>query len=294
MAKYKKFKSKILLFGEYTVLEGGEALAIPFEHFQGGLATAKKVDKSFQRIFTHIRESLSPAHLKYFLENKFLEDIEQGVHFDSNIPVGYGVGSSGTLTAAIFSAYFDDADLTMPEKISILKTIEDLFHGKSSGVDPLVSILDRPIHVRSKSDYRVVTNDISSTLRHFYLFDSKQERSTAELVNKYNELKNSNNAFHKCNALADMVKLAISKVVNNLDILQSMSSISMLQKDIFLPMIPEGIVNLWEQGIQEDTYYFKLCGAGGGGYFLVYAPTGSIITDHLPEENLIPLLENYE
>jgi len=35
-------------------------------------------------------------------------------------------------------------------------------------------------------------------------------------------------------------------------------------------MIPADIKPLWQKGLEDDSYYFKLSGAGGGGYFLVH------------------------
>ena len=36
----------------------------------------------------------------------------------------------------------------------------------------------------------------------------------------------------------------------------------------FKPMIPAAFHRVWEQGIQTNDFYLKLCGSGGGGYIL--------------------------
>jgi len=33
-------------------------------------------------------------------------------------------------------------------------------------------------------------------------------------------------------------------------------------------MIPEQFHTLWQNGIETNDYYLKLCGSGGGGYIL--------------------------
>ena len=33
-------------------------------------------------------------------------------------------------------------------------------------------------------------------------------------------------------------------------------------------MIPAAFHRVWEQGIQTNDFYLKLCGSGGGGYIL--------------------------
>ena len=39
----------------------------------------------------------------------------------------------------------------------------------------------------------------------------------------------------------------------------------------FKPMIPKAFHKIWEQGLQTNDYYLKLCGSGGGGYILGFA-----------------------
>lgn len=87
-------------------------------------------------------------------------DVARGMYFDSSIPQGYGVGSSGALVAAIYDKYANDKITVLEnltrEKLLQLKTIfgqmESFFHGKSSGLDPLNSYLSIPILINSKDN----------------------------------------------------------------------------------------------------------------------------------------------
>ncbi|MCK5637881.1 MAG: mevalonate kinase, partial [Flavobacteriaceae bacterium] len=36
----------------------------------------------------------------------------------------------------------------------------------------------------------------------------------------------------------------------------------------FKPMIPNSFHQLWQEGLETNDYYLKLCGSGGGGYIL--------------------------
>ena len=36
----------------------------------------------------------------------------------------------------------------------------------------------------------------------------------------------------------------------------------------FKPMIPAKFHELWQNGLESNDYYLKLCGSGGGGYIL--------------------------
>ena len=51
------------------------------------------------------------------------------------------------------------------------------------------------------------------------------------------------------------------------------NSVKELSKETFnnfQEMIPEKIKHKWKEGINNDSYYMKLCGSGGGGFFLAY------------------------
>lgn len=37
-------------------------------------------------------------------------------------------------------------------------------------------------------------------------------------------------------------------------------------------MIPNNLYNAWKKGLDTNAYYLKLCGSGGGGYILGFAP----------------------
>src|SRR5690606_11283950 len=80
-------------------------------------------------------------------------DISQGLFFDSTIPQGYGVGSSGALVAAIFDRYEQEnhSTLDINKLKKIFSQMEYHFHGASSGVDPLISYLNSPILIRNKN-----------------------------------------------------------------------------------------------------------------------------------------------
>src|SRR5690606_35587126 len=87
-------------------------------------------------------------------------DVAKGMYFDSSIPQGYGVGSSGALVAAVYDKYALDKITVLEnltkEKLLQLKVIfsemESFFHGKSSGLDPLKNYLSIPILINSKDN----------------------------------------------------------------------------------------------------------------------------------------------
>ena len=283
------FYSKILLFGEYGIIKDSKGLSIPYNFYNGAL----KVDEEL-----HEEASRSNAGLKRFadyLENlqglkpelvtfdldRMRDDISRGMYFDSSIPQGYGVGSSGALVAAIYDKYADNKITVLEnltrDKLITLKTIfgemESFFHGKSSGLDPLNSYLSLPILINSKDNIEP-TGIPSQTMNGkgaVFLLDSGIVGETAPMVQIFMEnmkqegfRKMIKDQFikHTDACVEDFLKGDVNSLFSNI------KKLSHVVLDHFKPMIPAQFHKLWEQGIHTNDYYLKLCGSGGGGYIL--------------------------
>jgi mevalonate kinase len=55
--------------------------------------------------------------------------------------------------------------------------------------------------------------------------------------------------------------------------------------DILYPFIPSKVKKIWQEGLDTKSFYMKLCGAGGGGFFLIYSEARPILTDIYPLKN---------
>jgi mevalonate kinase len=60
------------------------------------------------------------------------------------------------------------------------------------------------------------------------------------------------------------------------DFLNHFSDLSKLQYVYFEKMIPQNLKEIWLTGLESKEYYMKLCGAGGGGFYLLYSATGKV------------------
>lgn len=283
------FYSKILLFGEYGIIKDSKGLSIPYNFYNGALKIAEnpneesvKSNKALQR-FTAYLEDLQEEHpeLVTFNMKALQADVEQGMYFDSSIPQGYGVGSSGALVAAIYDKYANRKITVLEnltrEKLLQLKNIfaqmESFFHGKSSGLDPLNSYLSLPILINSKDHIEPTGIPSQSTEGKgaVFLIDSGIVGETAPMVNIFMEnLKDQ--GFRKM-LKTQFVKHTDACVENFLhgDIKSLFSNTKKLSKVVlnhFKPMIPEQFHQVWQKGIDTNDYYLKLCGSGGGGYIL--------------------------
>ena len=190
----KKFNSKILLFGEYGLLKGSMGIAIPYSEDSGELITPNEdsilTRKQLESNSEIKKLAIFISHHEYFKTNskvlQLLEDSLLGLYFDSNIPKNYGIGSSGALVAAIYNKYFyssdniQTSDKNLMEKLkNEFSIIESFFHGKSSGIDPLVSYLNVPILLNAPLNH---LKFISKSNIKLFLIDTGKPSSTKDFV----------------------------------------------------------------------------------------------------------------
>jgi len=201
--------------------------------------------------------------------------------FDSTIPQGFGVGSSGALVAAVYFKYADnriESDSIMDQdNLSVLKStlakLESYFHGKSSGLDPLICYLNLPILIKGQGDLDAVGLPVENSEGKgaIFLMNSGSPGKTQNMVSIFlNRLKEE--------GFRNMVRTELKKqndacVQSFLkgepkQLLQNVKGLSKLLLDNFKPMIPDHFQELWQKGLDTNAYYLKLCGSGGGGFVL--------------------------
>lgn len=275
----KAFNSKILLFGEYTLLKGSIGLAVPYSHYSGKLELPNN-----ETVLNHDqlesnsvlkKLALEISHLEPFASsnsiNQLLEDVLLGLYFDSNIPKNYGVGSSGTLVAAVYNQYFasfeNNNDLNS-KKLKVLKNelaqMESYFHGKSSGIDPLVSILNAPTLLNAPLNHLHFhfPENISA-----FLIDTNQQSLTKDFVNIFN---------NKCIQNPEILKKLIKKnnqciiaiLANDSNAFTLIQDFCQFEQDFLSEMFN------FSNSIKEiilrnpEEFCIKLSGSGGGGFML--------------------------
>ena len=283
------FYSKILLFGEYGIIKDSKGLSIPYNFYNGALKVdenpsveAIQSNESLRRFVTYL-ENLQQEHpeLVTFNMEVLKTDVERGMYFDSSIPQGYGVGSSGALVAAIYDKYAQNKITVLEnltrEKLLQLKVVfsqmESFFHGKSSGLDPLNSYLSIPILINSIDNIEATGIPSQSTTGKgaVFLLDSGIVGETAPMVTIFME-KLKEDGFRKM-LKSQFIKYTDACVENFLggDMKSLFANTKQLSKVVlnnFKPMIPEQFHGVWQHGIDTNDYYLKLCGSGGGGYIL--------------------------
>ncbi len=295
------FYSKILLFGEYSIMLDSMALSTPYSLFEGKLVFRREIhspkDAELSALAQYLKNLENTGELDFPLDTSSLAfDIGRGLQFDSSIPRGHGLGSSGALSAAIYHHYATTRKNNREHVIELkrrLATVESHFHGSSSGIDPLISYLDHPLLIGPKGDIKTIqlprANEGQGAI---FLLDTGRSRQTEPLVHLFLEkckskifmrfcerqlLPTTNACIHHF-LLGDMAQLE-----------NAFRQLSSYQWEHFRPMIPKLYHEVWQCGLDTGDYSLKLCGAGGGGLFLGMTSHFKQMAQHLSTYETRPL-----
>ena len=274
------FPAKILLFGEYGIILNSMALAIPYSRFSGQFRfsvatidskTEEESNGELKKLLVFLKSDLKKFDFIHL--ERFEDEINRGLYFDSSVPVGSGLGSSGALSAAIYERYLiqkhqNDYQLIKSE----LGAIETCFHGKSSGFDPLVSLLRKPVLIDSQSS--IITDfDLAPFFNNYtmFLINTHSIGNTGALVNHFMEdynhpvlKKRIDNEYIPI--INQVIKAVLKSDFESFDKL--IARYSGFQLSHFETMIPQNIRKYFEHGIATGDFHLKLCGSGGGGHLL--------------------------
>lgn len=292
----KEFHAKIMLFGEYGVICNSMGLTVPFQEFKGRLNFidhvpesihdfATKSNKSIRNFFSFLKKLQDRKELKFKVDIKLFEsEIEEGLFFESNIPQGFGIGSSGALVAALYDRYALDKinnrknlnPLRIKKLKDVLAQMESYFHGKSSGLDPLNCYMKQPLLIQANKEIDKIGLEMADkeNRKGMFLIDTGTIGETGPLVNYFME-QCQNDTFFK-SLQTEMIPASDSCIRSFIkgEVKEFYKNIKELSKYLlinFAPMIPEPFRDIWKKGLETSVYYLKLCGSGGGGYLLGFA-----------------------
>ena len=179
---------KVILAGEHAVVRGGEALVFPLRSRSLRLSWNSSVEKGF---------SISPGPL----EKPFLEALElamrvsehklphQGCRFslESDIPIQAGLGSSAALSVAVARFLLEEGAL-LKNPFQLALEVENMFHGKSSGIDVACILGSSPISYSKSSG---AENLLLSWKPSLFLIDTGLRSATKDCVKKVELAKRS-------------------------------------------------------------------------------------------------------
>jgi mevalonate kinase len=262
------------------VVAGGSALTIPYDRFRATVRTVKQIPAHkekearqsliyLQYLFDYIKK-LPPDAFHAAPDLDLFAAQLKSYWLDLDIPVGFGLGSSGAVSAAIYDLFFPGQEsLTLQQRKEDLAAIESYFHGRSSGLDALTCHAGAALRLRGPGSIEQVHFDPSGIPGgyRFFLLNSEERFDTGPLVRHF--LEQLEDPGFKGAIMEEYLPLN-EKLIEALlgereaDPAMLVKMLSDFQLRYFRRMIPGKATDLWIEGQVSDQYYLKLNGSGGG------------------------------
>ena len=285
------YYSKVILFGEYSMIFDSTALMVPLKQFSAQWRFASHLlVQGVAASHTNLQrfaEYLSTLDIKDLFDlQRFNHDLCYNLFLDSNVPSGYGLGSSGTLVAAVYDAYAKQKTDDCLKLKEIFGKMESYFHGSSSGIDPLQCYLGKPFKI-TPTGVQILSDDFLSKDIRICLIDTKIKSNTKPLVNHFKKQRNDTDFLKRFQKdYVPCVSACIDAMIGgeNEVFFNSLKQLTRGQLEFLRPMITDNTLNLF-----TTDYAFhlgvKISGSGGGGYVLGF-------TDDVTKAS--ELLKNFE
>ena len=270
-----RYYSKVILFVEYSMIFDATALMIPLKRFSAQWRfapslTAQGVAASNASLqhFSDYLSSLDGANETIDFQ-RLNHDIAHHLYLDSNVPTGYGLGSSGTLVAAVYDGYAKQKTTDYLQLKTLFGLMESHFHGSSSGIDPLQCYLGQPFKITPEG-VQILSDDFLKKDIHICLIDTKIKSNTKPLVNHFKEQRENPDFLNRFQTeYLPCVKTCIDMMIsgdNNL-FFNSLKQLTKGQLQFLRPMITDNTLDLFTT---DYDFHFgvKISGSGGGGYVL--------------------------
>ena len=269
------YYSKVILFGEYSMIFDATALMIPLKRFSAqwqlplsfNRAASLPSNQSLKRFCQYLSEKEELLNL--FDLQALTKDLNDGLFLASNVPSGYGLGSSGTLVAAVYDRYALKKTYDCLHLKSLFSLMESYFHGSSSGIDPLQCYLGQPFKITPKN-VEILNDDFLKKDIHICLIDTKIKSNTKPLVNHFKAQREDTEFLGRFQSeYVPCVTSCINSMIDgNKDLFfDSLKQLTRGQIEFLRPMITDNTLDLFTSDY-DFNFGVKISGSGGGGFVL--------------------------
>ena len=186
---YSQTHAKWILAGEHAVVRGHSALVFPMHAKTMTLQyqeTQQPLSADFEGEQGHDLHLLFWSVIEHGLKYVGRDLTHMTGHFviANHIPIGSGLGASAALCLNIGRWFAWKQWIRADDLFDFSKYLEDLFHGKSSGLDLAGSLYDTGIYFSPQADYPLIEPITSAWQPHWYLSFSGQIGITSHCVRK--------------------------------------------------------------------------------------------------------------
>lgn len=270
-----RYYSKIILFGEYSMIFDATALMIPLKRFSAqwqfpqsrNRAASLPSNQSLKRFCQYLSENEVFSNLFDLLTLR--RDLDEGLFLASNVPSGYGLGSSGTLVAAVYDRYAVQKTEDYLQLKTLFGKMESHFHGSSSGIDPLQCYLGKPFKI-TPNGVELLSDEFLKKDIHICLIDTKIKSNTKPLVNHFKTQRENPEFLNRFQAeYVPCVSSCIDSMIdgNKEMFFNSLKRLTKGQLEFLRPMITDNTLDLFTTDFGFN-FGVKISGSGGGGYVL--------------------------
>ena len=213
--------------------------------------------------------------LKYFINNHKIS-----IKINSEIPLGFGLGSSASYNSCIIISFshillkYFNFKIEKTQIIQFSNEGEKFFHnGIPSGIDVTTSIEGGIIYFKNINEYDFLCNnnidDVIYNKMCIYLINSKIKRDGGNFIKKVNNFKLNNNKkfYNIINKISQITEeifnLSFSKNYNKFFNLININQ-TLLKELLISTEEIDKIIKI----LNEENFCGKITGAGGGGFIL--------------------------
>ncbi len=290
-----KAPAKVILSGEHSVVYGKPAIVSAIDRHLTFSITKSAITKKHKKI-----ASISKIVTQYLTNKKIsFSTVQYDFLTDTDIPVGYGLGSSAALCVAAVAAFlffYTGREFDKEIVNNLAFKAEKLFHANPSGVDNSTSTFGGLIFFRREFEFLKTISALSFKIpknieENLYLINSgKPDEKTKEMVNRIGENYNIN-------------PLKTERIFNDIEKTTKQITVSLVKEDasFFKQAIAKnqtlltelGVVSNETQHLLKDLGQFgvgKITGAGGvkkgSGFILFFAEKKEALESYLKKEKI--------
>ncbi len=257
---------KWVLAGEHAVLRGAPAVALPHPELRLTLTFQPQVWEGLS-VAPERAQPLVAGLLDRLVgpSSRAVARPVGALLIESSIPAGAGLGSSAALCVALVRWTAGPLGLPRGSWLEIARSLEDEFHGRSSGMDVAVVLEERPVLFRSGESPRPIA---ATALPAFSFHDTGERSPTRECIARVEAFRAGNPA------LGDEVDRAMGAASEEAEAGLREGDSSRIARAMNRAqecfeawgLVPPAARSLIEHLRREGRAGVKLTGAGGGGF----------------------------
>lgn len=261
--------AKLIISGEHSVLYKGKAITCAIDRYM--LVKVKSIKRKIikvkgngfkvnHKITDFLNQSSFDNELELEIIRRFfiqanIKPSGVNISIKSKIPVNCGMGSSAAIISGILFGlnYVFDANISRDKLIEMATSLEDVCHGKSSGID-VVTVFNGGVLYFNNGKIEKIPHSFDKI---WYINTGRADFRTKDVVNM---VKNGNNRgkidWSEFDRLTSAIK---NNIVNNIKIDELLVKNQQILQNI--GVISNKVDNFVKDILKYDIYA-KVCGAG--------------------------------